>query len=321
MSNKTALITGINSQDGIYLSKLLLAKNYRVIGVIRNKNSQAINFEIINKNVELLTWDKFIENKIEITLEKYKVNEIYNLAAISSGIGVFINPFEIGSINGLLVVRILEAILNVDSSIRFFQASSREIFGDAEESPQSETSLKIPRNPYGAAKLYADNIVKIFRDKYNIFACSGILYNHESPYRRKEFVSKKITYAAAQIKLRQATKLYLGNLDAKCDWGFAGDYVEAMWLMLQQNSADDYIIATGKLHSVREFCSSAFGILELNYKDYVVIDTDMVRPIDKIPLTGNIEKAKEKLKWEPKVKFNEFINLMVKYDINNISNK
>lgn len=321
MSKKTALITGINSQDGIYLSKLLLAKNYRVIGIIRNKNSQVINFEIIDENIELLSWDIFIDNKIEKTLEKYRPNEIYNLAAISSGADMFKNPFEIGYINGLLVVRILEAIVKIDCSIRFFQASSREIFGDAIESPQSELSLKIPRNPYGAAKLYADNIVKIYRDKYNIFSCSGILYNHESPYRRKEFVSKKITFAAAQIKLKQATKLYLGNLDSNCDWGFAGDFVEAMWLMLQQNNADDYIIASGNLHSVREFCSSAFGILELDYKDYVVIDTVLVRPIDNIPLTGNIEKAKKKLKWEPKTKFNALINLMVRYDLNKSTSK
>ena len=247
--------------------------------------------------------------------EQREPTEIYNFAAYSSGSGMFEDPVGIGEINGLAVTRILEAIREVDINIRFCQASSREIFGEAIQSPQTERTPSNPRSPYGAAKLYADSMIRIYREHYKIFACSAILFNHESPRRGLGFVTRKITHEASRIKLGLAKELHLGNLNALRDWGFAGDTVNAMWLMLQQVHADDYIVATGETHSVREFCECAFGYLALDYRNYVYEDESVYRPVEAAMLVGNIDKTRTALGWKPKVKFNELVHMMVDADM------
>ncbi len=232
---------------------------------------------------------------------------------------MFDDPVNIGEINGLAVTRILEAIRVVDPKIRFCQASSREIFGEAAESPQTENTAHFPRSPYGAAKLYADSMVRIYRQHYGVFACSAILFNHESPRRGLGFVTRKITSEAAKIKIGLATELHLGNLDTLRDWGFAGDYVYAMWLMLQQPGPDDYVLATGVTHSVRDFCECAFGYLGLDYRDHVKVDSSNYRPSEPVLLVGNAEKAKQVLNWEPKVGFREMVDMMVEADLQILS--
>jgi len=252
-------------------------------------------------------------------LAKYHPAEIYNFAAYSSGAGMYEDPVAVGEVNGLAVTRILEAIREVDTNIRFCQASSREIFGEAVESPQTESTPTNPRSPYGAAKLYADYMIRIYRQRYNLFACSAILFNHESPRRGLEFVTRKITYEAAKIKLGLVNELHLGNLDAKRDWGYAGDYVRAMWLMIQQESADDYIVATGEVHSVREFCELAFSHLGMNYRDYVREDVSAYRPVEPALLVGCAAKANSKLGWRPEIGFKELVYMMVDADLRNLS--
>lgn len=318
---KTALITGIKGQDGSYLAELLISKGYRVIGTTRDvqRSSQSLP-DSLNGKVELVCWDMLGQAEIENILSKYQPTELYNFASYSSGAGMFDDSVAIGNVNGLAVARILEAIRKVDQSIRFCQASSREVFGTAQESPQSETTPYNPRSPYGAAKLYADSMIRIFRQHYGLFACSAILYNHESPRRGLEFVTRKITREAAKIKLGQSKELHLGNLDTMRDWGFAGDFVRAMWLMLQQPEAGDYVVATGEVHSVREFCDCAFSHLGLNYKDYVREDSGAYRPSEPALLVGDISKARSLLGWRPQVGFSEIVTMMVDADLRMLAN-
>lgn len=317
---KTALITGVTGQDGSYLAEQLLAKGYRVIGAVRDsQNAKALLPVELKNNVELIAWDMLDQKRMAEVLAEYRLAEIYNFAAYSTGAGMFDDPVGIGDVNGLAVARILEAIRSVDVKIRFCQASSREIFGEAVESPQSELTPANPRSPYGAAKLYADAMIRIYRQHYGLFACSAILYNHESPRRGLAFVTRKITREAAKIKLGLAKELHLGNLDARRDWGFAGDTVHAMWLMLQHESADDYVVATGETHSVREFCEYAFGYLGLDYKDYVREDISAYRPVEPAILVGNADKAKTVLGWVPKVGFNELVHMMVDADMQQLA--
>jgi len=321
-SIKTALITGVTGQDGSYLAELLLAKGYRVIGAVRNtENAQARLPAGLKNGVELVAWDMLDQRRMTEVLAKYRPAEIYNFAAYSSGAGMFDDPVGIGEVNGLAVARMLEAIRAVDTNIRFCQASSREIFGEAVESPQTEATTANPRSPYGAAKFYADAMIRIYRQRYGLFACSAILFNHESPRRGLEFVTRKITHKAAKIKLGLAKELQLGNLDAQRDWGFAGDYVRAMWLMLQQECADDYMVATGKAQSVREFCDFAFSRLGLDYRDYVREDVSAYRPVEPALLVGSAAKANRKLGWKPEVEFKELVHMMVDADLQHLSKK
>jgi GDPmannose 4,6-dehydratase len=261
------------------------------------------------------------QRRMTQVLTECRPAEIYNFAACSSGAGMFDNPARIGEVNGLAVARILEAIREVDTKIRFCQASSREIFGEAAESPQTESTPTNPRSPYGAAKLYADSMIRIYRQRYDLFACAAILFNHESPRRGTEFVTRRITQAAAKIKLGLAKELHLGNLDAQRDWGFAGDYVRAMWLMLQQERADDYVVATGKAHSVRELCEFAFSRLGLDYRDHVREDALAYRPIEPALLVGCAAKSNSKLSWKPEIEFRELVHMMVDADLRMLSEK
>ena len=317
---KTALITGITGQDGSYLGDLLFAKGYRVIGAFRDgeKNRGLLPIRI-KGGIELVAWDMLDQERMLDVLMEYRPTEIYNLAAYSSGAGMFDDPVGIGEVNGLAVARILEAIRAVDTKIRFCQASSREIFGEALESPQTEATPTNPRSPYGAAKLYADSMIRIYRQRYGLFAGSAILFNHESPRRGLEFVTRKITHEAARIKLGLANELHLGNLDAQRDWGFAGDYVRAMWLMLQQECADDYVVATGKAHSVRELCEFAFSRLGLDYRDCVREDASAYRPVEPALLVGSAVKANRKLGWKPEVEFKELVHMMVDADLQTLT--
>lgn len=318
---KTTLITGITGQDGSYLAELMLAKGYRVVGMVRNVERAQESLQPTLKNkVELVSWDMRDQQQITGVLSHYQPDELYNFAAYSSGSGMFDDPVGIGDINGLAVTRMLEAIREVNPKTRFCQASSREIFGEATESPQSEETQVNPRSPYGAAKLYADSMIRIYRRHYGLFACSAILFNHESPRRGLAFVTRKITHEAAKIKLGLAKELLLGNLETRRDWGFAGDTVQAIWLMLQHTHADDYVVATGETHSVRDFCECAFSHLGLDYHDYVREDSSAYRPSEPAHLVGNAKKAKLMLNWEPKVGFHELVRMMVDADMKMLCN-
>ena len=318
----TALITGVTGQDGSYMAELLLAKGYRVVGAVRDKlNAQKFLPAGLKDNVELVAWDMMDQRCMMEVLSVHRPEEIYNFAACSSGAGMYDDPVGVGEVNALAVTRMLEAIRTVDAKMRFCQASSREIFGDATESPQTESTPVNPRSPYGAAKLYADSMIRIYRQRYNLFACSAILFNHESPRRGLGFVTRKITHEAARIKLGLATELKLGNLDAQRDWGFAGDYVRAMWLMLQQERAEDYVLATGKAYSVREFCDFAFSHLGMDYRDYVREDGSAYRPVELALLVGSASKANSELSWEPEIDFKELVHMMVDADFRYLSEK
>ncbi len=312
----TVLITGITGQDGSYMAELLLSKGYRVVGVVRNVKDSKILFspELVN-NIELVSWDMFDQHPLVEMIKGYRPNEIYNFAGYSSGSGMFDDAINMGEINGLAVSRILEAIRRVDSNVRFCQASSSEMFGNTYSSPQSEDTPFRPRTPYGAAKLYAHSMISIYRQHYGLFGCSAILFNHESPRRGLNFVTRKITHEAAKIKLGLSNTLYLGNLDACRDWGFAGDYVRAMWLMLQHTTADDYIVSVGKTYSVRNLCEIAFSHLGLNYNDYVQINKEIYRPNEKIQLVGDSTKILKTLNWLPEIGFEEMVKLMVDADL------
>lgn len=311
-----ALITGITGQDGCYLAELLLGKAYRVVGAVRNLETAGVNLPAdLADKVELVRLDMSSQSEMVEVLQRFNPSEIYNFAAYSSGSGMYDDPVEVGDINGLAVLRLLEAIRLVDSQIRFCQASSREIFGEPAQCPQTESTLRNPRSPYGAAKLFADGLIGIYRQRYGLFATSAILFNHESPRRALSFVSRKITHQAARIKLGLDTTLPLGNLDAQRDWGFAGDYVRAMWLMLQQTLPDDYVVCTGQSHSVREFCEFAFGYLGLDYRDYVQEDKGSYRPNESIPLVGSAEKAWRDLGWMPELEFASIVRMMVDADM------
>ena len=318
----TALITGVTGQDGTYLAELLLAKGYRVIGAVRDSQyARTILPATLRDVIQLTAWDMLDQRRIAEVLSECRPSEIYNFAAYSSGAGMFDDPVGIAEVNGLAVTRILESIRLVDTSIRFCQASSREIFGDAAEAPQNEGTPANPRSPYGAAKLYADSMIKIYRQRYGLFACSAILFNHESPRRGLAFVTKKVTDAAARIKLRLDCELSLGNLEARRDWGYAGDYVRAMWLMLQQCDADDYVVATGEVHSVRELCDLAFSHLGLAYRDYVREDEGSYRPAEATLQVGDIAKARIQLKWQPEIGFKELVQMMVDADMHRLLGK
>jgi len=319
---KTVIITGIAGQDGTYLAEHLMLKGCRIIGAVRDvsKAQASLPAGLVN-TVELVDWDMLDQQKMASTLSHYRPVEIYNFAAYSSGTGMYDDPVGIGEVNGLAVARILEAIREVDPSVRFCQASSREIFGEAASSPQTESTPPNPRSPYGVAKLYADYMIRVYRHRYGLFACSAILFNHESPRRSLEFVTRKITHAAAKIKLGLADELGLGNLDARRDWGFAGDYVRALWLMLQQPQADDYVVASGETHSVRELCECAFGGLGLDYRDYVREESSAYRPVEPALLVGCADKARNELGWVPEVGFSELVSMMVAADLRMLSMK
>ena len=316
----SALITGITGQDGLYLTELMLERGYRVVGAVRNRAQAALSLpKVLLDRVELVEWDMLDQQKMVDVLSRYQPVEMYNFAAFSSGAGMYDDPVGMGEINGLAVTRMLEAIRAVDVNIRFCQASSREIFGEAVESPQTEATPANPRSPYGAAKLYADSMIRIYRQRHGLFACSAVLFNHESPRRGLDFVTRKITHEAAKIKLGLAKELHLGNLDAQRDWGFAGDYVRAMWLMLQQEQVDDYVVATGRAHSVREFCELAFSHLGLDYRDHVHEDASAYRPVEPALLVGNAAKANRKLGWKPEVEFRKLVHMMVDADLRSLS--
>lgn len=318
--NNTALITGITGQDGSYLAEQLLRKGYQIVGTVRDLPAARASLpDLLANRVALIVLDLRDQQQMVDALALYRPSEIYNFSAYSSGSGMYDNPVEIGEINGLAVTRILEAIRQTDHRIRFCQASSREIFGDPNESPQSENTAVNPRSPYGAAKLYADSMIKIYRKYFGLFACSAILFNHESPRRGLAFVTRKITHTAAMIKLGLAEELTIGNLDAQRDWGYAEDTVRAMWLMLQQTVPDDYVVATGETHSVRELCELAFSHLNLDYRDYVTEDPSAFRTSEPRQLIGNASKARDKLGWIPEVKFEELVSMMVDADLRMLS--
>ena len=317
MSNrKTALITGITGQDGSYLAELLLEKGYDVYGMVRRSSVEKYDrIEHIKDKIELIQGDLLDELSLMTVLKKVKPTELYNLAAMSFVPTSWEQPVLTAEFTGVGVVKVLEAIRNVDPSIRFYQASSSEMFGKVREVPQSELTPFYPRSPYGVAKVYGHYITVNYRESYNLFACSGILFNHESPRRGYEFVTRKVTNAVAKIKHGLQDKLFMGNLDSKRDWGFSGDYVEAMWLMLQQPKPDDYVIATGETHTVRELVEVAFSHVGLNWEDYVEIDPKFIRPAEVDLLIGDPSKAKKVLGWKPKVNFEGLVKMMVDSDM------
>jgi GDPmannose 4,6-dehydratase len=312
----TALITGITGQDGSYLAELLLSKGYQVIGMVRR--SSTVNFERIEHlldNITVLQGDLQDQGSLLSLLEEYKPTEIYNLAAQSFVPTSWGQPALTGDVTGLGVTRMLEAIRFVNPKIRFYQASSSEMFGKVLEVPQREETPFYPRSPYGVAKVYGHWITVNYRESFDIFATSGILFNHESPRRGLEFVTRKISDTVAKIKLGKTKELRLGNLEAQRDWGFAGDYVRAMWLMLQQDHPDNYVIGTGETHSVREFCEIAFSHVGLDYKEFVLVDERFYRPAEVDLLISDPSKARNELKWEPEVSFKQLVTMMVDSDI------
>jgi len=315
MKGTVALITGVMGQDGLYMAEFLLSKGYEVIGVVRDIQKARLLLSERLQCIDLVEWNMLDQETIDNIILNKKPDEIYNYAAYSTGLGMYDSPIDLSDVNGLGVVRILEAMRKKNSPTRFCQASSREIFGEPVESPQNEYTKVNPRSPYGAAKLYADSMIKIYRKQYGMFACSAILFNHESPRRGESFVTRKITRTVAKIKLGLAKELHLGSLDAKRDWGFAGDYIKAMWCMLQQEKGDDYILATGEEHTVREFCQVAFARLGLDYREYVREDSFAIRPNEQVSLVGDFSKAKNELGWIPKVGFEELVGMMVDADM------
>ena len=319
---KRALITGITGQDGSYLAELLLRKGYEVHGIIRRSSSfntgriDGIYQDPHEPNIRLTLHygDLNDASSLNRILRGVRPDEIYNLGAQSHVRVSFDVPEYTAEVTGVGTVRLLEAIRESGSQPRFYQASSSELYGST-PAPQSETTPFHPRSPYGVAKMYSYWIGVNYREAYGMYICNGILFNHESPRRGETFVSRKITRAAARIKLGMQDKLFLGNLDAKRDWGFAGDYVEAMWLMLQQEAPDDFVIATGQCHTVRDFLDASFGHLELDWKKHVEIDPRYFRPSEVDELRGDMRKAREKLGWEPKVKFNDLVKMMTDADL------
>jgi GDPmannose 4,6-dehydratase len=317
---RKALITGITGQDGSYLAEFLLEKKYRVYGLIRR--SSTTNFERIahlQDDVELIPGDLLDPSSLITAIQKTEPDEIYNLGAQSFVPTSWSQPVLTGEFTALGVTRLLEAIRVVNPAIRFYQASSSEMFGMVQESPQNELTRFYPRSPYGVAKLYGHWMTVNARESYGLYACSGILFNHESPRRGVEFVSRRVSYSVARIKLGLQENLKMGNLDAERDWGFAGDYVRAMWLMLQQPKPEDYVVATGKTHSVRELLEVAFNHAGLDYRKYVEIDPELLRPAEVHHLRGDYTKARQKLGWDASVSFEELIRMMVDSDLELLS--
>ncbi len=313
---KKALITGITGQDGSYLADFLLEEGYEVYGMVRRSSTE--NFERIDHirdRIHFVQADLLDQLSIISIIKEIDPAEIYNLAAQSFVPTSWSQPVLTGEFTAIGVTRMLEAIKLVNPEIRFYQASSSEMFGKVRESPQNENTPFYPRSPYGVAKVYGHWITVNYRESYDLFACSGILFNHESPRRGREFVTRKVSYGVAQIKHGIADKVKLGNLEAKRDWGYAGDYVRAMWLMLQQEEPRDYVVATGISHSVRDLVEVAFGSVGLNWEDHVEIDPDLMRPADVDHLLGDSSKAHEILGWKPEVDFEELIEMMVRHDI------
>lgn len=314
--SKRALITGVTGQDGSYLADFLLNKGYEVYGMVRRSSTE--NFERINHikdKINLVQADLLDQLSIINIIKDIQPQEVYNLASQSFVPTSFEQPLLTGEFTALGVTRMLEAIRLVDRKIRFYQASSSEMFGKAVETPQSETTPFHPRSPYGVAKVYGHWITVNYRESYDIFAVSGILFNHESPRRGREFVTRKITDGVARIKLGITDKLYLGNLEAERDWGFAGDYVEAMWLMLQAERPQNYVIATGRTHTVRRFAELVFAHADLDWRKHVVIDKNLYRPAEVNTLCGDPSKARQELEWQPRVSFEDLAAMMVDADI------
>lgn len=321
--SKRALITGITGQDGSYLTELLLAKGYEVFGIVRR--SSTFNTERIDHlyqdphepgtRLRMFYGDLNDSSSLNAILRRVEPDEIYNLGAQSHVRVSFDIPEYTGEVAGLGTVRLLEAIREAGIKPKFYQASSSELFGKVQEIPQTEKTPFYPRSPYACAKAYAYYITVNYRESYGLFACNGILFNHESERRGETFISRKITRAATRIKLGLQDKLYLGNLDARRDWGYAKDYVEAMWLMLQAEEADDYVIATGETHSVREFLDEAFGYLDIDWKEHVETDPRYLRPAEVDVLLGDASKARKELGWQPKVDFKQLVRLMLDHDL------
>tara|TARA_Y100000591_G_scaffold332679_1_gene371020 strand:+ start:7345 stop:8376 length:1032 start_codon:yes stop_codon:yes gene_type:complete len=312
---KTALITGITGQDGAYLSEFLLSKGYKVYGTFRrvsSPNFSRLNYLGITNKIEMVPFDLLDQSSIIEALKVANPDEIYNLAAQSYVGASFEQPIATGEITGLGVARILDAVRLICPGAKFYQASTSEMYGDTDIEPQNEDTIFRPSSPYAAAKLYGHNLVINYRNAYNLFACCGILFNHESPIRGLEFVTRKITYNLAKIKNGISKKIILGNMDAKRDWGYAKDYVKAMWLMLQADEPDEYVIATGENYSVKEFGEIAFNILDLDFHEYVETNEDLLRPVDVRNLIGDPSKAIKKLGWNPKAtSFKDLVRIMV----------
>ena len=319
MSKKRALITGITGQDGSYLAELLLEKGYEVFGLVRR--SSTVNFERIGHlqdQIELISGDLLDQKSLVSALQTARPQEVYNLGAQSFVPVSWDQPMLTGEVTGLGVTRLLEAIRTCDENIRFYQASTSELFGKAQETPQNEQTAFYPRSPYGVSKLYAHWITINYRESYGLFACTGILFNHESPRRGREFVTRKITHGVARIKCGLDQELRLGDLAPRRDWGYAGDFVRAMWMMLQQDEPDDYVIATGTSRTIGEFCEAAFAHAGLDWRQYVVVDERFLRPAEVYTLLGDATKAREKLGWEPEVGFEEMVRQMVDCDLEQV---
>lgn len=317
---KKALITGITGQDGSYLAELLLSKSYTVYGLVRRLSTpNTENIKHLLDEVELISGDLLDQKSLDDAVNEAQPDEVYNLAAQSFVKTSWNQAVLTGEYTALGVTRMLEAVKTVNPKIKFYQASSSEMFGKVTEIPQKETTRFYPRSPYGVAKVYGHYITVNYRESYDIFACSGILFNHESPRRGIEFVTRKISNAVARISLGKQDKIVLGNLDSKRDWGFAGDYVEAMWEMLQQEEPDDYVVATGQTHSIEEFVTEAFKVIGIeDWRKYVEYNNPkFMRPAEVDALIGDYSKAKKVLGWEPKTSFSELVEMMVKADIEN----
>ncbi|MFJ5713993.1 GDP-mannose 4,6-dehydratase [Neobacillus sp. NPDC093127] len=313
---KRTLITGITGQDGSYLAELLLEKGYKVYGLKRRTSTENTeNIKHIQKEIEFISGDLADLSSLIQAVKLSRPDEVYNLGAQSFVADSWSQPVYTAEITGLGALNMLEAVRQIKQDARFYQASSSEMFGKVVETPQTETTPFYPRSPYGVAKVYGHWITVNYRESYDLFACSGILFNHESPRRGLQFVTRKVTDAAARIKLGLQTDLRLGNIDAKRDWGFAGDYVKAMWLMLQQEKPDDFVVATGKTHTVRDLVETAFDHVGLKWEDYVVKDPAFMRPAEVDLLLGNPQKAKKELGWVPKVSFKDLVKMMVDHDL------
>ncbi len=316
MSAKRALITGITGQDGSYLAEFLLEKGYHVAGILRRSSTETFErIDHIKNDIELKHADLLDQMSLISAVKEFKPSEIYNLGAQSFVPTSWKQPILTSEFSGIGVTRLLEAIRFVDSGIKFYQASSSEMFGKVQEVPQSENTPFYPRSPYGVAKVYGHWITVNYRESYDMFTVSGILFNHESPRRGREFVSRKVTEGVAKIKLGLEDKIYLGNLEARRDWGYAKDYVEMMWRMMQEDLPEDYVIASGKTHSVADLVRTAFEFVDLNWEDHVVQDPKLFRPAEVDLLVGDPSKAKKNLGWEPQVSFKELIEMMVEADI------
>ncbi|MBP2673936.1 MAG: gmd [Deltaproteobacteria bacterium] len=312
----TALITGIAGQDGSYLSELLLGKGYRVVGTVPDPHpDQLRRIRHLRDRIEIVQDDLLDQDRLEGIFRKYSPSEVYNFASHSFLAASFQQPIRATEVIAMGVTRLLEAIRKIVPEARFFQASSSEIFGKPREVPQSETTPFHPRNPYGVSKVYGHLMTITYRENHGLYACTGILFNHESPRRSPEFVPRKITRAAARIALGLDAELRLGNLESRRDWGFAGDYVRAMWLILQQDRPGDYVVATGETHSVRDLCEVAFSRVDLDYRKYVVQESEPFRSPEATQLVGNPAKARELLGWGPQVTFRELIRMMVDADL------